>query len=172
MASIRKRTQWRLILEDKSRYQTYPTRKQAEADCEAYEAQGLMGLRLEPAPGGGWEVRIRSKLAPPLVKSFDRRADADAWAKEREGEIAKRQFVDYREADRNTLGDLLTRYDLERLAGRSKEDPDKCRIRKLLEHPIAQLRMSVLQASDVCAYRDEREKLVKGSSVTKEMELI
>lgn len=172
MASIRMRTQWRLILEDAWRYQTYPNRKQAEAAYEGYMAQGLMGLRVEPAPGGSWEARIRCKHGPALLKTFRLRADAVAWSKEREGELAKRQFVDYREADRNTLGDLLARYDREQLVGRSKEDADKCRIGMLLKHPIAQLRMSVLQASDVCAYREERKKLVKGATVTKEMELI
>jgi integrase len=172
MASIRKRTQWRLVLEHAWRYKTYPTLKQAQADLEAYEAQGLMGLRIERAPGGSWEVRIRSKLAPDIVKSFERRAEADAWAKEREGEIAKRQFVDYREADRNTLGDLLDRYDRERLKGRPKDDPDKVRVRKLREDPLAWVRMSVLQSSDIVKYRDARIKLVKGSTVTKELELI
>jgi len=172
MASIRKRIQWRLVLEDAWRYKTYPTRKQAEADNDTYYAQGLMGLRVEPAPGGSYEVRIRCKHAPDLVKTFRRHADAKAWATEREGEIAKRQFVDYRAADTNTLGDLLARYERERLEGRPKDDADKSRIGKLRRHPMALLRMSVLQPPDLCAYRDERKKLVKGASVTKELELI
>jgi hypothetical protein len=85
MASIRKRTQWRLVLEDAWHYITYSTRKQAEADNDAYCAQGLMGLRVEATPGGSWEVRIRCKHAPDLVKTFRRRDEAKAWAKEREG---------------------------------------------------------------------------------------
>jgi integrase len=172
MASIRKRTPWRLVLEDISRSKIYPTRKQAEDDYDAYCAQGLMGLRVEPTPGGSWEARVRSKWAPDLVKTFRLKSEAEQWVKEREGEIAKRQFVDYREADRNTLGDLFSRYEQERLAGRSLEDADKSRIGKLRAHPIALLRMSVLQSSDICAYRDERAKLVKGATVTKELELI
>lgn len=172
MASIRKRTPWRLVLEEVSRSKIFATRKQAQAENDAYYAQGLMGLRVEPVPGGSYEVRIRSKHAPDMVKTFPRRADADAWAKEREGEIAKRQFVNYGEADRNTLGDLFARYDRERLDGRSLEDADKSRIGKLRSHPIALLRMSVLQSCDLSAYRDERKKLVKGATVTKELELI
>jgi integrase len=172
MASIRKRTPWHLILEDVSRTKIYPTRKQAEGDHDAYYAQGLMGLRVEPAPGGSWEARVRSKGAPQLIKTFRLKSEAVQWVKEREGEIAKRQYVDYSGADRNTLGDLLTRYDRERLAGRSSEDADKSRIRTLCGHPIAQLRMSALQSCDICAYREERKKLVKGATVTKELELI
>ena len=172
MASIRKRTPWRLVLEDVSRSKIYSTRKQAEAENDAFYAQGLMGLRVEPVPGGSYEVRIRNKLAPDLVKTFRRLADADAWAKAREGEIAKRQFVNYGEADRNSLGDLFARYDRERLDGWSLEDADKSRIGKLRSHTIALLRMSVLQSCDLSAYRDERKELVKGATVTKELELI
>ena len=94
MASIRKRTPWRLVLEDVSRCKIYPTRKQAEDDHDAYYAQGLMGLRVEAVPGGSWEARVRSKWAPDLVKTFRLKSEAEQWVKEREGEIAKRQFVD------------------------------------------------------------------------------
>ncbi len=172
MASIRKRSQWHLILEDSWRYKTYATLKQAQADHDAYYAQGLMGLRIERAPGGSWEARIRCKWAPDLVKSFDRRADADAWVKQREGDIAKRQFVDYREADKNTVGDVLARYARDRLKSKSKADADKSRIGSLLADPIALVRMSALQSSDIAAYRDKRLQLVKGATVKKELELI
>jgi integrase len=173
MASIRNRTPWRLVLEDASRSKIYPTRKQAEDDHDAYYAQGLMGLRVEPVPRGDrYEARVRSKWAPDLVKTFRLKSEAQQWVKEREGEIAKRQFVDYREADRNTLGDLFVRFERERLDGRPADDADKCRIGKLRDHPIALLRMAVLQPSDISAYRKEREKLVKGATVTKELELI
>jgi integrase len=172
MASIRKRTPWRLILEDVSRTKIYPTRKQAEDDHDAYYAQGLMGLRVEPAPGGSWEARVRSKGAPKLIKTFRLKSEAEQWVKEREGEIAKRQFVDYREADRNTLGDLFARFDRERLSGRPADDADKCRIGCLRDHPVSLVRMSALRACDIQAYRDERKKSVKGATVTKELELI
>ena len=189
MASIRKRTPWRIVVDkDTANAVVFDTLKKAVAAAKALVAQGTAlgfvqeprkGLTLGPGtalvervPGGSWEVRIRSKFAPELVKSFARKSDADDWTAQREGEIAKRQFVDYREADRNTLGDLLMRFSRDRLQGRPEADPDKVRTTALAEHVIGRIRMSALQASDIAAYRDERVKVVKGATVKKELELV
>lgn len=172
MASIRRRNRWRLVVDHLNSQDTYPSQRQADNAVDAYHAQGLMGLRTQRQPGGNWEARIRCSGAPPLVKTFRLRADAETWVKEREGEIAKRQFVDYRQADRTTLAELLRRYEQERLSDRSKHDPDRVRIRCLSAHAIGGLRMSLLQPSDVAEYRNERCKAVKGATVKKELELI
>ncbi len=189
MASIRKRTPWRVVVDkDTANAAVFDTLKRAVAAAHALVAQGtVLGFVQEPrkgqavgpetalverVPGGSWEVRIRSRSAPELVKSFARKSDADDWTAQREGEIAKRQFVDYREADRNTLGDLLGRFARDRLEGRPKDDPDVVRTAKLRDHAIARIRMSVLQSSDIVTYRDERLKVVKGATVKKELELL
>lgn len=189
MASIRKRSPWRLVVDkDTANAAVFDTLKRAVAAAHALVAQGtVLGLVQEPrkgqavgpetavverVPGGSWEVRIRNRSAPDLVKSFARKSDADEWTAQREGEIAKRQFVDYREADRNTLGDLLARFARDRLEGRPKADPDVVRAARLRDHAIAQIRMSVLQSSDIVTYRDERVKVVKGATVKKELELV
>lgn len=189
MASIRKRTPWRVVVDkDTANAAVFDTLKRAVAAAHALVAQGtVLGFVQEPrkgqavgpetalverVPGGSWEVRIRSRSAPELVKSFARKSDAEDWTAQREGEIAKRQFVDYREADRNTLGDLLGRFARDRLEGRPKDDPDVVRTAKLRDHAIGRIRMSVLQSSDIVTYRDERVKVVKGATVKKELELL
>ena len=189
MASIRKRSPWRVVVDkDTANAAVFDTFKRAVAAAHALVAQGtVLGFVQEPrkgqavgpetalverVPGGSWEVRIRNRSAPDLVKSFARKSDADEWTAQREGEIAKRQFVDYREADRNTLGDLLARFARDRLQGRPKDDPDAVRTAKLRDHAIARIRMSVLQSSDIVTYRDERVKVVKGATVKKELELL
>ena len=189
MASIRKRSPWRVVVDkDTANAAVFDTLKRAVSAAHALLAQGtVLGFVQEPrkgqavglemalverVPGGSWEVRIRSRSVPDLVKSFTRKSDADDWAAQREGEIAKRQFVDYREADKNTLGDLLARYARDGLDGRPKADPDVVRTAKLQEHAIGRIRMSVLQASDIVGYRDERVKVVKGATVKKELELL
>ena len=127
MASIHKRSQWRVVVDkDTANAAVFDTFKQAFAAAHALVAQGtvvgfVQELRkgqaigrktalVERVPGGSWSVRIRSKLAPELNKCFDRKSDAEEWTAQREGEIAKRQFLDYREADRKTLGELLARF--------------------------------------------------------------
>ena len=158
MASIRKRTPWRVVVDkDTANAAVFDTLKRAVAAAHALVARGtVLGFVQEPkkgqaigpetalverVPGGSWEVRIRNRSAPDLVKSFTRKSDADDWAAQREGEIAKQQFVDYREADRNTLGDLLARFARDRLQGRPKDDPDAVRTARLRDHAIARIRM-------------------------------
>jgi len=131
-----------------------------KASAEAYEQQlkvdGYKGVQIKKYDSAGWQVRIRSKLAPSLTKTFQTKAMAEVWAKAREGEIVKRQFVDYREAERLTLGDLLRRHESERLALLHKHHPDRSRIAKLCRHPITLIRMSAIQPSDFSAFREQR----------------
>ena len=176
MASIRRRSPWRVVVgKDSAGAAMYPTKKQAEAAAELLAAAGGQGIKVERASGGSWEARIRCKLAPDLVKTFKLKTEAEQWVREREGEIVKRQFVDYREADRKTLGDLLKRFNEDRLAAKPKSDPDRVRIRQLCRHPIALIRMSALQPADIAEYRDGRlkgESPVKGTTVKKELEMM
>ena len=127
MASIRKRLPWRIVVgKNTANAAVFDPFKHANVAAPVLVAQGtvldfVQELRkgqaigrktalVERVPGGSWSVRIRSKLAPELNKCFDRKRDAEEWTAHREGEIAKRQFLDYREAGRNTLGDLLARF--------------------------------------------------------------
>ncbi len=83
--------------------------EQAQAYAQQLNAEGQPHAQIRPYQSTGWQARIRSKLAPQLTRTFPTKASAEEWAKAREGEIVKRQFIDYREADRFTFGDLLCR---------------------------------------------------------------
>ena len=174
MASFSKRTyfSWRLVCTDElSLNATFVSEVSANARLLELSEQGHSGVKIKKFFSLGWQARVRRNGFPLLVKTFPRRDMAEQWATEREAEMHKRQFVDYREAARNTLGDLLRKYDSKRLSGRPKQDPDRARLAKLSETPIAMIRMSILQASDFIEYRDERCKMVKGSTVKKELEV-
>ena len=51
---------------------------------------------------------MRRQGLPELLKSFPTMGVAREWADVREGEIVKREFVNYREANRHTLANVLT----------------------------------------------------------------
>ena len=108
MASIHKRSQWRVVVDkDTANADVFDTLKQAVAAANALVAQGTVlgfvkepkkGLAIGPettlverVPGGSWSVRIRSKSAPELNKSFERKSDAEEWTAQREGEIPLHQ---------------------------------------------------------------------------------
>lgn len=175
MATIDKRDyqSWRVTCsEDRSFNATFKSEGAAQARLRELSEQGLTGLKVKKSSSIRWQVRVRLKGFPTLTKTFPRRDQAEDWAREKEGEIVKRQFIDYREAERHSLGDLLTKYDTQLLGNKPKDDPDRVRIAMLKRLPIANIKMSLLLASDVVALRDDRLQQVKGATVRKELELI
>jgi hypothetical protein len=87
-------------------------------------------------------------------------------------------FVDRREAERNTLGDLLLRYSEEVSPHKKGGEQEILRIRKLRSDPIAQFKVSALTGKVMATYRDRRLKgdgqrrPVTGSTVNRELTLI
>ena len=57
-----------------------------------------------------WEARIRRKGYPNCAKTFDTKAEAEAWAREIESEMFRGVFVPRKDAERTTLNELLQRY--------------------------------------------------------------
>jgi hypothetical protein len=180
----RKRTEWRVVCSQRPALnRLFKSGPAAAKYASGLEAQGLLGVRTNEHQITVWLARVRRVGAPDISKTFGRQADAEAWGREREGEIAKRQFVDYRAAESTSLGALFQKYDETRLAARDKNDPDRARIRKMLRHPVMQTRMSALTSGQIAGYRDERlkpvvkevhgpEVKVKGATVKKELELM
>ncbi len=169
---------------------TFDTQANATAYLTDLKNAGHADAQIKKFESLGWQVRIRCKNAPPQTKTFSTKAMAEEWAKAREGEIVKRQFVDYSAADKVTLGDLLQRYDTKKLAPhKNAQDSARSRIRKLCRHPITQIRMSAIQPGDFASFREERLKggfieakeqgrkpvewaPVKGTSVKRELDLM
>lgn len=53
------------------------------------------------------EARIRKRGYPTTCKTFDTKAEAEAWAKDVETNMNKHLFVSAREAEQYTLGECL-----------------------------------------------------------------
>lgn len=173
MASFSKRpySSWRLVCSaEPSLNATFESEDSAHARLSELSEIGHSSLKVKKFSSLGWQARVRRK-GMDLTKTFPRRDQAEQWAIEKEGEIVKQQFVDYREAERNSLGDLLLRYIEVRLKGKPKHDPDRVRLAKLSETPIARIKMSMLRSSHFAAYRDARSEQVKSVTVKKELEL-
>ena len=62
---------------------------------------------------GSWRAIIRRKGYPPVSRTFDSKADAEAWARDEEGKMDRGQWVDRREAEATTLHEALERYERE-----------------------------------------------------------
>lgn len=57
-----------------------------------------------------WQARVRRKGYPVQIKTFNTRADAEAWARQVESEVDRGVFVSRVVAESTTLAEALARY--------------------------------------------------------------
>lgn len=74
-----------------------------------------------------WEAQIRKRGFPSQTKTFNTKAEAEAWAKMIESEMARGVWLSRSEAESTTLYETLTRYEKERDCSRQK----RCSARSL-----------------------------------------
>lgn len=56
-----------------------------------------------------YRVQIRKRGFPPVTATFERKTDADRWARETEADMGRRRYFPQHEAERHTLADLVER---------------------------------------------------------------
>lgn len=57
-----------------------------------------------------YRVQIRKRGFPPVTATFERKTDADKWAKETEADMSRRRYFPQHEAERHTIADLVDRH--------------------------------------------------------------
>jgi len=122
--------------------------------------------------GNYWRAYIRRQGYPHQNRSFDTRAEAEAWARRIESEMDRGSFVDRIEAEINTFGDLLKRYAEEISPHKKSGDGEILRIRKLRKEPLAEYKVAALTSKVMAEYRDARLRKVSGSTTNRELTLI
>ena len=104
-----------------------------------------------------WQVRIRRRGYPTTNKTFETRADAEAWARQIESEMDRGVFVSRAEAEQYTLKECLDRY-IEEYTPRLKYGHrEAARAKALQEYPLAERIMATIRAKDIADFRRERE---------------
>jgi hypothetical protein len=56
-----------------------------------------------------YRVQIRRRGFPPVTATFERKTDADAWARETEADMSRRRYFPQHEAERHTVADMVDR---------------------------------------------------------------
>ena len=105
-----------------------------------------------------WRVQIRRKGYPAVSKTFKKKADAVAWAREIECEMDRGIFISRAEAELYTLKECLERYIEEYLPRLKHPECEKRRIRHLQRHPLASRVMSSIHPRDIAEFRKDRER--------------
>lgn len=103
-----------------------------------------------------FEARIRRKGWPTQSKTFESKADAEAWAREVESEMDRGVFRSRAEAERTTLAECLERYLQEVTPHKKGRKAETNRIKQWLRHPLAMRPMAAIRGVDIAGYRDER----------------
>lgn len=113
---------------------------------------------------GNWTAKIRRTGFPPISKTFKRKVDAQAWARDIESERDPHVVKSRKEADKTTLHAVLQRYLDEETPRKKGAKAERNRILAWQRHPLAKCYLSTLTSTDFAKYRDQRTKAGKSAS--------
>jgi len=105
-----------------------------------------------------WRVQIRRKGYPVQRKTFNSRAEAEAWAKKVESEMIRGVFRSSKEAERTTLQVALDRYLEEVSVHKRGHLREKKRIEKWKSHPLSSRFLASITPKDISDYHKERRE--------------
>jgi integrase len=117
-----------------------------------------------------WQVRIRRVGLRPMSKSFAVRKDAMEWGRQMEVRADRAELPSNPKAlQRITLGELVRRY-RDSVSPRKKTGPtERIVLNAFLSRSICVRKLSELCTEDFAAYRDERLKRIKPTSLKREL---
>ncbi len=120
-----------------------------------------------------WQAKVRRKGFPTQSRTFSYKEDAEKWVRALERELETSGFIDRREADKNTLGEVLRRYQKEITPSKKSADIESIKIDVILKDSVLpKLKMSALTSSAVASWRDRRLKEVSGATVNREIDVL
>lgn len=88
--------------------------------------------------GEFWRVKVRRTGFPTQSRTFDNKALAQRWAREIENEMDRGDFVDRTEAEKNSLAEVLKRYQREVSPTKKGADSEDYRIDSILKSRVCQ----------------------------------
>lgn len=103
-----------------------------------------------------WRAQVRRQGYEPISRTFDTKAQAEAWARHLESEMDRGVYVDRSEAERTTLAEALRRYEREIVPTKRHPAQEKQRIARWLDYPLTKRSLANLRGADFAEYRDQR----------------
>ncbi len=127
----------------------------------------------EQRESGWWQAKVRRKGHAPKSKTFEKKADAETWARDIENKMDRGIFEDRREAETTTLRTALERYEREVTSKKKAQRQEKNFIKHWLERrDFADKSLASLKSSDFASFRDARLEIVSSQTVRHELKLI
>lgn len=120
-----------------------------------------------------WQAKVRRRGFPAQSRTFSYKEDAEKWVRAVERELETSGFVDRREAERNTLAEVLKRYQKEVTPAKKSADIESIKINVILKDAsLPKLKMSAITSAAVASWRDRRLQEVSGATVNREIDVL
>jgi integrase len=119
-----------------------------------------------------WEAQIRRRGYPAQSKTFNTKAEAEAWAKMIESEMARGVWLSRGEAESTTLREALERYLVEIVPAKKSATRETSTIRMLMALPLAFRHLASIRGVDIAALRDEWLQHYAPASVVRHMAVL
>ncbi|MBU1248116.1 MAG: site-specific integrase, partial [Proteobacteria bacterium] len=120
-----------------------------------------------------WEARIRRKGFPTTSKTFERKQDAEDWAREIESEMSRGVFVSRAEAESTTLFDALDRYIEEHIPRLKQQQRETNRAKAIQNRDLSKRFLAGIRGKEIRAFIAEREtEGVSGNTIRLDLALI
>ena len=120
---------------------------------------------------GSWRAIITKKGLPRQTRTFDTKAEAEAWAATVESEIVRGVFVSLKEAENTTLSEALDRYEREVTIHKKNQRSERL-YAKTWKAALGSRSLASINSSDIAKFRDERLKSVSPNMVRLELALL
>ena len=121
-------------------------------------------FRKRPGPGGrtAWQAQIIRRGYERQYRTFDTKAEAEAWAAVIESEIARGVFVSRAEAENTTLAEALDRYEREVTPKKKSRSDERYKLGAWRSSTLAGRSLASIRGKDLAAWRDA--ELASGSA--------
>ena len=120
---------------------------------------------------GRYHVQIRRKGFSPITSTFSRLTIARRWIASIEADIENKVHIDYSEAEKTTVNDVLNRYESEILPLKKGRKVEHYRIGTLRQH-LGHGLLSDLSSARIGTYRDIRLKSSSPASLKRELVIL
>jgi len=119
-----------------------------------------------------YKVVIRIKGYPTVCKTFENIEDARDFRNVTKRAMRRGNHIDTSQLDRITLSELLDRYSREVLEGMKSAAVRRSKVKVIKRHAIAGEVVGNITGMHIAKFRDERLKVVTGSTVRDELTLL
>jgi len=119
-----------------------------------------------------WEAQIRRKGYPAQSKTFNTKAEAEAWASVIESEMSRGVWTSRVEAEATTLHEALDRYEIEILPAKKGAEPERSVVRTWKDLRLAKRTLASIRSADVAGVRDEWLKHYKPATVLRRLAVL